>query len=65
MQLAIKRIDTSLIPPETCQCFFIFLQDTLTRLYKKTPASPVFTILLDDRTALKCRAGINQMNQIN
>ena len=35
MQHAITRIDTSLIPSETCQCFFIFLQDTLTRLYKK------------------------------
>ena len=35
MQHTIIRIDTSLIPPETCQCFFIFLQDTLTRLYKK------------------------------
>ena len=36
MRHAIKRIDTSQkihFHKETCQCFFIFLQDTLTRLY--------------------------------
>ena len=45
--------------------FYFFAGYIDASLQIKIPAWPVFTILLDDRTALKCRAGINKINQIN
>ena len=66
MQHAIKRIDTSqkkqdtFSIPKTCLCFFISLQDTLTRLYKK----PAYAGILAARL-FKCPTEINQINQMN
>ena len=65
MQHAIIRIDASLIPRDVSMFVYFFAGYIDAPLQIKIPASPVFTILLDDRTALKCRAEINQMNQIN
>ena len=74
MQLAIKRIDTSQNKHATCNkkhwhvsgnkrrvnVFLVFAGYIDASLQIKIPASPVFIISYDARTALKCRAEMNQ-----